>query len=219
MYSRTRERGTGCPFCAKESNTSFPEQAIFFYLKQIFPDAVNSEKTIIRMDLDIYIPSLHTAIEYDSFIRHNEEKRINRELRKNQLCKEKGITLIRLRETGLNSYSDCICIFRKENKSKYGLTDLIWELFDYLNVSADVDLDRDSIQIWSQYITKPRKNNLTITHPELAAQWHPTKNGTLTPEMVTCGMSKKVWWLEEYGIERQIRIADKVNRMERKTIQ
>lgn len=28
--------------------------------------------------------------------------------------------------------------------------------------------------------------------------------------MVTCGMSKKVWWLEEYGIERQIRIADKV---------
>lgn len=45
-----------------------------------------------------------------------------------------------------------------------------------------------------------RKYNQTLdlTHPELAAQWHPTKNGALTPEMVTCGSNKKVWWLTPY---------------------
>ena len=63
------------------------------------------------------------------------------------------------------------------------------------------------------------RKSVAETHPELAVQWHSTKNGTLTPEMVTCGMSKKVWWLEGYGIERQIRIADKENRMERKMVQ
>ena len=36
---------------------------------------------------------------------------------------------------------------------------------------------------------------LNESHPELAAQWHPTKNGGLTPADVTFGSSKfKVWW-------------------------
>ena len=30
--------------------------------------------------------------------------------------------------------------------------------------------------------------------PEIAGQWHPTLNGGLTPEMVTAGSSRKVWW-------------------------
>lgn len=36
---------------------------------------------------------------------------------------------------------------------------------------------------------------LTETHPDLAAQWHPTKNHPLTPDQVTRGSSKRVWWL------------------------
>ena len=38
-------------------------------------------------------------------------------------------------------------------------------------------------------------NDLVTTHPELAEQWHPIKNGPLTPKMVTDGSNKKVWWL------------------------
>jgi hypothetical protein len=36
-------------------------------------------------------------------------------------------------------------------------------------------------------------NCLASTHPELAAQWHPTKNGNLTPHNITAGSHKKVW--------------------------
>ena len=43
--------------------------------------------------------------------------------------------------------------------------------------------------------------NLTITHPNLAKEWHPTKNGNLLPTMVTKGQSIKVWWLCEKGHE------------------
>jgi hypothetical protein len=39
--------------------------------------------------------------------------------------------------------------------------------------------------------------NLTITHPELAMQWHPVKNGMITPHHVTKGSHKKVWWSGE----------------------
>ena len=37
-------------------------------------------------------------------------------------------------------------------------------------------------------------NDLASLEPEIAGEWHPTLNGTLTPEMVTAGCHRKVWW-------------------------
>jgi len=37
-------------------------------------------------------------------------------------------------------------------------------------------------------------NSLPALYPDVAAQWHPTLNGSLKPEGFTAGSSKKVWW-------------------------
>jgi putative zinc ribbon protein/HEPN superfamily RiboL-PSP-like protein len=37
-------------------------------------------------------------------------------------------------------------------------------------------------------------NSLQSVHPEIAAQWHPTKNNSLKPNQVTRASRKKVWW-------------------------
>ena len=37
-------------------------------------------------------------------------------------------------------------------------------------------------------------NCLATTHPELAKEWHPSKNGELNPQNLVAGASKKVWW-------------------------
>jgi hypothetical protein len=39
-----------------------------------------------------------------------------------------------------------------------------------------------------------KSNSLATSNPELAKQWHPTKNGTLKPCDVTASSGKKVWW-------------------------
>lgn len=39
-----------------------------------------------------------------------------------------------------------------------------------------------------------KSNCLTTTHPNLATEWHQTKNGKLTPDNITYGNNKKVWW-------------------------
>lgn len=39
-----------------------------------------------------------------------------------------------------------------------------------------------------------KSNSLATTNPELAKEWHPTKNGELTAYDVSIGSSKKVWW-------------------------
>lgn len=44
-------------------------------------------------------------------------------------------------------------------------------------------------------------NNLEIKNPEIAKQWHPTKNGNITPRNITSGCNKKFWWLCEKGHE------------------
>lgn len=35
---------------------------------------------------------------------------------------------------------------------------------------------------------------LSVFDPILSSQWHPTKNGTLSPSQVTAGTHRKVWW-------------------------
>lgn len=44
-------------------------------------------------------------------------------------------------------------------------------------------------------------NSLATLNTSLAKQWHPTKNGDLTPHDVTCNKNKKVWWMCDLGHE------------------
>ncbi|MBI5480854.1 MAG: zinc-ribbon domain-containing protein [Deltaproteobacteria bacterium] len=37
-------------------------------------------------------------------------------------------------------------------------------------------------------------NSLAALQPRLAAEWHPSKNGTLQPQQVAVGSERKVWW-------------------------
>lgn len=42
---------------------------------------------------------------------------------------------------------------------------------------------------------KSRDNSLAIVHPDIAAQWHPTKNKELTPDKVSRASGRKIWWI------------------------
>ena len=55
------------------------------------------------------------------------------------------------------------------------------------------------------------KKSLAETNPELAAQWHPTKNGDLTPKQVSRGSHMKVWWKCQKGHEWQTTIYHRTN--------
>jgi Probable Zinc-ribbon domain len=47
---------------------------------------------------------------------------------------------------------------------------------------------------------RPSKaRNLAVVYPELVEEWHPTKNGALTPEGVTPRSSRGMWWMCCWG--------------------
>ena len=49
-------------------------------------------------------------------------------------------------------------------------------------------------------------NDLATTHPQLAKQWHPTKNGALRPTDVTGGTKQTAWWIGVCGHEWETKI-------------
>lgn len=57
----------------------------------------------------------------------------------------------------------------------------------------------------------PGENDLASQRPDLAAQWHPVRNGSLTPEQVVSGAHKRVWWLCEKGHEWQAMVKSRSN--------
>lgn len=42
-------------------------------------------------------------------------------------------------------------------------------------------------------------NSIASLKPNLAKEWHPTKNGDLTPDNFTCGSNEKAWWIGKCG--------------------
>ncbi len=54
-------------------------------------------------------------------------------------------------------------------------------------------------------------NDLASLLPELATEWHPTKNGDLLPTAITRSSGKKVWWLGPCGHEWETTVSGRAN--------
>ncbi len=202
---------TGCPECNKRRLTSFPEQAIFYYIKKLYPDAINRYKDLFDngMELDIYVPSIRFAVEFDGAAWHGTEETHKREKQKYEICKENGITLFRVKErTGedWNDVADAVYKIRKR-KNATDLQPVIQAILDSIDPesnawtrknplqyhsSISVDLARDSNEI-REYLT-PIQNSLSELRPDLTAEWNTEKNGNLRPEMFGINSNDRVWW-------------------------
>ncbi len=204
----SRSAGAGCPICAKRQQTSFPEQTLFFYLLKVCPDAVNGYKDIFnnRMELDIYLPSIQAGIEYDGVAWHSTKGSAEREKLKYAICKENGITLIRVKEGAKEQdgvFAD-YSILVKKSPSFLDLDELIKNTFDILGLDlpkSGVNTEKDNDDIRAQYLSKLKVNSLASRNPLLAKEWHPTKNGVFTPDMFYPHSQDVVWWLGECGHE------------------
>ena len=178
-----------------QKGTSFPEQAIYFYVKQLFPEAQNRD-TSYGFEMDIYIPSQNVAIEFDGVRYHKDIAALSKDNNKDKLCEKNGITLYRLRDPRLLNTNSAIRIDCIDDGRKEKLNDPIKKLLCYLNPNNDVRVDvvSDYYTILSASLTILEQNSILVTHPELVAEWHPTFNLPLTPNKVTSGMGIKVWW-------------------------
>jgi len=197
-----RNSGKGCKECAKGSQSSFPEQAIFFYLKQIYPTTLNGHK-LNNTEIDIYIPELNVAIEYDGYRYHNSDKKLKSDLVKNQLFSLEGLKLIRVREKGCAEMKEENCkIIECVYKSDYSylnltIQTLINEVSELSNQQEfiEIDIKKDRNNILALYRYSLKEKSLLYVNPTLASEWDYEGNYPLTPDMVQPGSELKVKWI------------------------
>lgn len=218
VSNRTRDEGntgSGCPQCSSELRISFPEKAIYFYLKQYFKQVLENIDMdyfswLGRMSIDVYIPDLKLGVEYDGAW-HKKET----DLKKNKLCRENGITLIRVRDNRLPELKDTSIDFFVENRNEANLESAIRLIYDYINkthklgLEIDVNIQRDRISIYKEMDLQTKENSLLQGNPQLALQWNYDKNNGLQPSVVTANSHKKVWWICKKGHEWRATVASR----------
>lgn len=189
----SRYYGTGCPKC-NYVGTSFSEQAVFYYISQLFNDAVN-RYVCDGFEFDIYLPSIKTAIEYDGLYFHSKINSIEKDNKKDLFCKANGIRLIRLRDEKLSN-TNYATIIKCVDDNKKELEKAIKELLSLLknNDYININIESDRQKIIAIYHKNIVKNSLALLHPDLIKEWDFEKNYPLTPDKVTSGSNHKVWW-------------------------
>ena len=213
----SRAGGRGCPQCAKERQTSLAEKTFAFYLSKHFSDLEeNAHPAFLgQRELDVYIPSLKLAIEYDGKGFH---QKVQSDLKKDALCRDNGITLIRIREEGCPLYeTSAILIECPENSGNIStLTEPVNRVFDIIAQKWDINIehidsvDADYGSIVEAYYTYRKENSLAVNCPELLKEWDYEANGNLKPDLISTGSDTKVAWKCKLGHRWKATVSSRV---------
>lgn len=201
---------TGCPNCNKERRTSFPEQAILFYMKQLPCGAIGrftsnwftKGKKCASPEIDIYLPTLGVGIEYDGQMFHSD---LEKDLEKSNLCDDLGITLYRVREAGCPDIpsvdNDLIQMVKARNdcdleKAIRNIAHSIEKIYGMI-CDIDVNLARDKQKIYGMMDCSVKEASFADAYPGFAKFWDYQNNGSLTPDKVSAKSNKEVYWICE----------------------
>lgn len=99
-------KGRGCPICVLSSNSSKPEKEIKEFVKSISnTDVIGNSKGIIKnpktkmsFELDIWLPELNKAVEFNGVYWHSKDVVKKRDEIKKEQCINKGIELLVVKE-------------------------------------------------------------------------------------------------------------------------
>lgn len=202
---------TQCPICNAKNQTSFPEQAILFYVKKLYPDAISRYKEIFEhsMELDIYVPSIRLGIEFDGANWHNSTAQYKREKKKYAICQAHQITLIRVKENVESQWKDVAdaIYYIPKVRTYTQLEETINAILDSIDRNSNMwtrrnplcfhsavraNLERDRADILS-YLNKI-KDSLVELRPDVVKSWDYSKNGNLSPSMFTVSSNQIVHW-------------------------
>lgn len=201
VYTRKK---SGCPICDSEKRTSFPEQAIQFYLGKLFK--TESRHIIGGFEADIYCPEFNIAIEYDGEYFHSSNESNVREERKNQFFIESGVLLFRVKETKQNITFDCHHTeYGYEINTTYSqdyefIDDVVTAIVTRINERfykkyfVDINIVRDKASIINMYAQQKGKNSFLMQKPLGAKKWDFDKNGDIDLNLLPRTSKKKYWW-------------------------
>ncbi|MCQ2799671.1 MAG: hypothetical protein MJ228_02750 [Bacilli bacterium] len=218
----------GCPVCSKKS-TSYGEQALFYYVKMIYPNAVNRYRDG-KFELDVYIPEIKVGIEFDGVYFHSGNKSEQKEQKKFEMCKEKGVFLYRVKDSKAmhqESVTADRCVGVDNLQDTEGLETAIRVILSEIDSFSNrwarkspyhcwssidnlVNVERDHYKINAHRFQRDEEESFLNYHPELAEEWDYESNGGINPKSVTkCSGKKYAWKCQKCGYRWKQRVQDR----------
>lgn len=130
--------------------TSFPEQAIMYYIRKAYPTTCKmSIWDKLKMEIDVYILDVRIGVEYDGIF---HSRKAESDTEKNRRCAEAGIRLIRIREPALPALKNSVETIELEDLNIESLNAAIQSLLTMLGMdSSHVDVNADRVNILDSY--------------------------------------------------------------------
>ena len=199
IANRTGHNKTGCPHCGSDRKVSLIETALAFYCKRVFPDTIRSYRPewLDRRELDIVIPNLRLAIEYDGVLYHTDPER---DAWKSKRCDENGYDLLHVREPGCPTLPSSCAVVQLNSVGRDAVSPALEGIASHIakHYGLKVDFRRDEepdrpliLALWA---TSQKEGSLSKRFPELVAEWDVEKNAGLTPDKIAAYSNQKVWW-------------------------
>lgn len=202
IKSRTTQKA-GCRLCSY-AGTSYPEQFIYWSLKQIFPNTENRCRVLKSseypqgIEFDIGVPSIPLCIEYSPLKTHTDKEDIDSY--KKEICKQYNVRFIYVvgdhtQSNLFEANGDYIKFSTKTHQDE-----MLTKVVDYILKSLghsineiNINLSKDNALVYSRDKIEYEKS-IAYLYPELAKEWDYEENGRLQPSDVTKGSSLKVHW-------------------------
>ena len=159
------------------------ERRILYLMTLVFGNVIGRYK-VKDMELDIFVPSLNFAIEYDGIYFHKDKT--DADNNKNRVIEGEDIKLLRIREVGLNKLTETDILY---NFTKRDMNLLCRQIFDFIKIhcvvpdNAKESMDKflvndiNSIIIPKEYFMSVLpKNSIGYLYPQLAMEWNDKVN-------------------------------------------
>ena len=217
LINNRTNKNSGCPKCSNQS--SEPEIRILTELKWFFND-VKSRSKVEGVEIDVFIPSISTGIEYDGKYWHKGKDKSD--LEKNDFFESHSINLIRVRQSPLKRLTKKDLIV-KAPLLKSDLDAILQNIRPLVNnqIKEKIDnyilnpsfINEELFKKYRSYFPSPfPEHSLLETHPLQSSEWDYDKNQPLKPENFTFGSDTKVWWLCEKGHSYYSAIKNRTNK-------
>lgn len=204
----------------RKFGTSFHEQCIYFYLKQIFQNVKNRYRVRINnivTEADIFLEDYSIAIEYDGVFWHKDK--FLDDVEKSKRLNSRNIFLIRIREKGLEEIQleSTKTIFCNPNDSDFYkiIKQIVFNINKFVKLSTEDSIklskfklnasqyEEDKIRILDQYRINYVEDNITKTC--LIKYWDYKRN-KIIPQKVSLQDDIKAWFKCKYGFSKKINI-------------
>lgn len=196
------KRGARCPYCIG-TGTSFPEQFIYYSIKQSFNKAENRTK-YFGYEFDIAVPELKLLIEYDGELYHHETI----DKTKEKIVKKNNWNFLLIQESKDKTLKQFPVItnniikmyFANGRKTSY-LNMVLDLIMEYINDNFNQEISFSKLNDMDSYVTIlnnckkiKEEKSLYTTHPELCNEWDYKTNTPLTPKDVSYASHLMVSW-------------------------